>query len=58
MRWAGHVARMGNRRGAYWVWWGDLREGDLLEDLSVDGRTILKLIWKKDRRACGLDRDL
>jgi hypothetical protein len=27
-------------------WWGDLREGDHLEDLSVD-RIILKWIFKK-----------
>jgi hypothetical protein len=26
MRWAGHVARMGERRGIYRVWWGNLRE--------------------------------
>jgi hypothetical protein len=37
MRWAGHVARMGERRGAYRVWWGDLREVDHLEDPCVDG---------------------
>jgi hypothetical protein len=23
--WAGHVARMVKRRGAHWVWWGNLR---------------------------------
>ena len=27
--------------------WGDLRERDNLEDLSVDARTILKWIFKK-----------
>ena len=28
-------------------WWGDQRERDHFEDLSVDGRIILKWIFKK-----------
>jgi hypothetical protein len=33
-------------------WWEDLRERNHLEDLSVDGRKILKWVFKKwDREA-------
>jgi hypothetical protein len=28
-------------------WWGDLKEGDHLKDPVVDGRIILKWIFKK-----------
>jgi hypothetical protein len=35
------------RKGAYRVWWGNLREGEYLNDPSVDGRIILKFILEK-----------
>jgi len=41
MRWAGHVALMGERR------WGNQRERDHLEDPGVDARIILRLIFRK-----------
>jgi len=45
MRWAGHVARMGEERGYTGSWWGTRREGDHWGDLGVDGRIILGWIW-------------
>jgi hypothetical protein len=47
MRWAWHVARRGKRDMHTGVWWEDLREGDYLGDPGVDGRIILKWIFKK-----------
>jgi hypothetical protein len=29
------------------LWWGNLRERDHLEDPSIDGRIILKCIFRK-----------
>jgi hypothetical protein len=41
IRWAGHVARMGDRRGDTRVSWvANLRERDHLEDLAVDGKIM------------------
>jgi len=42
MSWAGHVARVGESRGVYWFWWGNLSERGHLEDIGVEERTILK----------------
>jgi hypothetical protein len=38
---------MGKREVHIGFWWGDLREGEHLGDLGVDGKIILKLIFKK-----------
>ena len=40
MRWAGHVARMGEERGCIGSWWGNWRERDHWGDLGVDGGII------------------
>jgi hypothetical protein len=47
MMWVGHVASMGEGRVAYRILVGVLREGDHLEDPGIDGRIILKCIFKK-----------
>jgi hypothetical protein len=38
---------MGESRGVYRVWWGNLRERDHLEEPGVEGRIILKWIFRK-----------
>ena len=45
MRWAGHVARMGEGRGVYRVLVGK-PEGNHLGDPGVDGRIILRWIFR------------
>ena len=47
MRWAGHVARMGEERECIGSWWGNRREGDHCGDLGVDGWIILGWICSR-----------
>ena len=51
MRWARRVARMGDRRDAYRVGWGELRE----RELEVKRRIILKWLFKVWTGGQGLD---
>jgi hypothetical protein len=47
--WAEHVASMGGEEGCmHGLWWGNLRERELLENLGVD-----KILMKQV--GCGLD---
>jgi hypothetical protein len=39
-RWAWHLALMGKGGVHKGFWWGDLRERDYLEDVSVDGGSM------------------
>jgi len=48
MGWAGHVAHTGERKDGYRVWgWENLRERDHLRDPGLDGRIILRWIFRK-----------
>jgi len=47
MRWAGHVACMWEKRDYTGFWWRNLREKDHLKDPGVDGRTMVKWIFRK-----------
>ena len=55
MRWAGHVARMGEERGCIGSWWGNWRERDHWGDLGVDGWIILGWISGRWDVGIGLD---
>jgi hypothetical protein len=43
-RWVVHVARMRERRG---FWWRNMRERDHLGDPDINGRIILRWIYRK-----------
>jgi len=47
MRWAGHVARMGEERVCIGSCWGNRRERDQWGDLGVDGWIILEWIFRR-----------
>jgi hypothetical protein len=47
MRWAEHVARMGEERGVYRVCWGNRRERDHWGDLGVDWWIIFGRISRR-----------
>ena len=47
LRWAGHVARMGEERGRIGSWWGNRRERDHWGDLGINGCIILGWISRR-----------
>jgi hypothetical protein len=47
MKWAGHVAWMGEARGGYRILVGKLRERDHLGEPGIDRRIILRWIFRK-----------
>jgi hypothetical protein len=47
IRWTEHVAFTGEKGNAYRVLPETLKKGEQLEELGVDGRTILKWILRK-----------
>jgi len=47
MRLAGHLARMGEKRGLIGPWCGNRKEGDHWGDLDVDGWVILGWICRR-----------
>jgi len=55
MRWARHVARMGEGRGVHRVLVRNLRERDHWGDPDADGRVILRWISGSGRGLWGLD---
>jgi hypothetical protein len=56
VRFAGHVSRMGQKRGANRVLVGKSEGRNHIGVPGVDGRIILKLIFEKRDRGHGVDR--
>jgi hypothetical protein len=55
MRWAGHVARLERGEACTGFWWGNLRKRDHWENPGVDGRIILRWIFRKWDVGYGLE---
>jgi hypothetical protein len=55
MRWTRHVACIVDRKVHTWFWCEKLKEGCYLEDLDVDGRIILRWIFRQWDGVHGLD---
>jgi hypothetical protein len=49
MRWAEHIAQWGHGDMQMGFWWGKLRERDHLVASGIDGRIILRWIFRKWR---------
>jgi hypothetical protein len=47
MRWAGHVAHTGRDESHTRIWWVNLGKREHWEDPSIDGRIILRWIFRK-----------
>jgi len=58
MRWAGHVARMGEEIGCIGPWWGNRRERDHSGDIGVDVFIILGWISRRWDVGIGLAQDI
>jgi hypothetical protein len=56
MRWVGHVARMGKKRGVYRLLVGKPERKRPWGYQDVDGRKILRWVFRKWDGGCGLDR--
>jgi len=53
MKWSGRIERIGRGKVRARLWWGNLTERDHLENPGVDGRIILRWIFRKrDVGAC------
>jgi hypothetical protein len=47
MRWEGHVAHMGKEEAYTGFWCENVREGDQMVDPGLDGRIILRCIFRE-----------